>query len=65
MLSEINRLREAGFIKEIHTEATWVANPVLVPAVRVFNPGFPTATNKAGLKAKSFVAAKMKTGRGG
>ncbi len=31
MLSEINRLREAGFIKELHTEATWVANPVLVP----------------------------------
>ena len=31
MLSEINRLREAGFIKEIFTEATWVANPVLVP----------------------------------
>jgi hypothetical protein len=31
MLSEINRLREANFIKELHTEATWVANPVLVP----------------------------------
>ncbi len=31
MLSEINRLREAGFIKEIFTEATWVANPVMVP----------------------------------
>ena len=31
MLLEINRLQEAGFIKEIFTEATWVANPVLVP----------------------------------
>jgi hypothetical protein len=31
MLSEIDRLREAGFIKEISTEATWVANPVMVP----------------------------------
>ena len=31
MLSEINRLREANFIKDLHTEATWVANPVLVP----------------------------------
>ena len=30
MLSEIHRLEEAGFIKEIKTEATWVANPVLV-----------------------------------
>jgi hypothetical protein len=31
MLSEVNRLEEAGFIKEISTEATWVANPVMVP----------------------------------
>ncbi|KAK1618443.1 hypothetical protein QYE76_023960 [Lolium multiflorum] len=31
MLSEINRLREANFIKELHTEALWVANPVMVP----------------------------------
>jgi hypothetical protein len=30
MLSEIHRLQEAGFIKEVK-EATWVANPVLVP----------------------------------
>jgi hypothetical protein len=30
MLSEIDRLKEAGFIKELKTEATWVANPVLV-----------------------------------
>ena len=31
MLSEIDRLKDAGFIKEISTEATWVANPVMVP----------------------------------
>ena len=31
MLSEIRRLKEVGFIKELHTEAMWVANPVLVP----------------------------------
>jgi hypothetical protein len=31
MLSEIHRLEEAGFIKELKTEATRVANPVLVP----------------------------------
>jgi hypothetical protein len=30
MLSEIHRLEDAGVIKEIK-EATWVANPVLVP----------------------------------
>ena len=30
MLSEILRLEEAGFIKEIK-QATWVTNPVLVP----------------------------------
>src|SRR4051795_11697584 len=30
MLSEIHRLEDARFIKEIK-EATWVANPVLVP----------------------------------
>ena len=30
MLAEIHRLQEAGFIKEVK-EATWVANPVMVP----------------------------------
>jgi hypothetical protein len=31
MLLEIHRLEDTGFIKEIKTKATWVANPVLVP----------------------------------
>jgi hypothetical protein len=31
MLLEIHRLEEAGFIKEIKTEDTWVANPVMFP----------------------------------